>query len=109
MPLRPEITLAPIIQSCYQAGDPGQPRPGGRLAKPSQNLAVRFWRRSADNYPVIEPLKDFKSTVTLKVIRTFSQPGTYFPVLRPTSQRDGDAKAPHARIQNLGRVRVVVN
>jgi PKD domain len=61
------------------------------------------------NYPVQESLKDFKSTVTLRVTHTFSQPGTYFPVLRATSQRDGDAKTPYARIQNLGRVRVVVN
>jgi hypothetical protein len=29
-------------------------------------------------------------------------------VLRATSQREGDAKTPYARIQNLGRVRVVV-
>jgi hypothetical protein len=60
------------------------------------------------NYPVSEPLQDFKSTVTLKAKHSYSQPGTYFPVLRATSQREGDAKTPYARIQNLGRVRVVV-
>jgi len=46
--------------------------------------------------------------VTLKATYSFSQPGTYFPVLRATSQREGDPKTPYARIQNLGRVRVVV-
>jgi hypothetical protein len=60
------------------------------------------------NYPVSEPLQDLKSRVTLKAKYSFSQPGTYFPVLRATSQREGDAKTPYARIQNLGRVRVVV-
>ena len=46
--------------------------------------------------------------VTLKTTHAFSKPGTYFPALRAASQRQGDAKTPYARIQNLGRVRVVV-
>ena len=60
------------------------------------------------DYPVVKPLPDLKSTVTLKVTHAFSQPGTYFPVLRATSQREGDAKTPWTRVQNLGRARVVV-
>jgi len=60
------------------------------------------------NYPVVEPLSDFKPTVALKATYSFSKPGTYFPVLRAASQREGDSKTPYARIQNLGRVRVVV-
>jgi len=47
--------------------------------------------------------------VTIQATHTFSKPGTYFPTLRAASQRLGDAKTPYARIQNLGRVRVVVN
>lgn len=47
-----------------------------------------------------------KATVTLT--HSFAKPGTYFPVLRAASQRDGDARTPFARIQNLDRVRVVV-
>jgi hypothetical protein len=38
----------------------------------------------------------------------FDGAGAYFPVLRVTSQREGDLKTPFARVQNLGRVRVVV-
>jgi hypothetical protein len=38
----------------------------------------------------------------------FERPGTYFPALLAVSQRQGDAKTPFARIQNLGRVSVVV-
>lgn len=48
------------------------------------------------------------SRATLKTNYAFSKPGTYFPALRVTSQRQGDARTPYARIQNLGRVRVVV-
>ena len=65
----------------------------------------------AGTFSMSSPVKSAKattSTVTVKTTHTFSKPGTYFPTLRATSQRQGDAKTPYARIQNLGRVRVVV-
>jgi len=46
--------------------------------------------------------------VKLTIKHVFSKAGTYFPALRATSQREGDAHAPYGRIHNLGRVRVVV-
>jgi hypothetical protein len=46
--------------------------------------------------------------VTLTTSYTFTARGTYFPALRVASQRDGDRETPYARIQNLGRVRVLV-
>ncbi|HEV7350202.1 PKD domain-containing protein [Telluribacter sp.] len=48
------------------------------------------------------------SHVTVKTTYTFSKPGTYFPTLRVAAQREGDTKTPYTRIQNLDRVRVVV-
>jgi hypothetical protein len=48
------------------------------------------------------------TSVTLKATHAFSKPGTYFSALRATSQRQGDSRTPFARIQNLGRVRLVV-
>ncbi|MCJ2185877.1 PKD domain-containing protein [Novosphingobium beihaiensis] len=47
-------------------------------------------------------------SVTVTVTHTFDKPGTYFPALRGTSQRQDDFDTPYARIGNLGRVRVVV-
>jgi hypothetical protein len=44
----------------------------------------------------------------VKATHAFAKPGTYFATLRAISQRQGDAKTPYARIQNLARVRVVV-
>ena len=38
----------------------------------------------------------------------YAKAGTYFVTLRAVSQREGDAHTPYGRIQNLGRVRVVV-
>lgn len=48
-----------------------------------------------------------KSKVQVQITHTFTKPGTYFPALRVVSQRDGDVSTPFARVQNLGRVRVV--
>lgn len=60
------------------------------------------------DYPVAEQVREPKPSVTLEATHTFSKPGTYFPVLRATSHREGDPEALYARIQNLARVRVVV-
>jgi hypothetical protein len=65
----------------------------------------------AGDYPVTEKFDNTNSSfsrVNLKTTYAFSKPGTYFPALRATSQRQGDFKTRYARIHNLGRVRVVV-
>jgi hypothetical protein len=48
------------------------------------------------------------TTTTLTASHEFSGPGTYFPALLVTSQRRGQMEDPFARVDNLGRVRVVV-
>jgi hypothetical protein len=66
---------------------------------------------SSSVFPVkgtFTPADKTGSQVTLKTTYTFTRPGTYFPTLRVASQREGDAKTPFTRIQNLDRVRVVV-
>jgi hypothetical protein len=61
------------------------------------------------DYPLVqEGLDGSSSRLTLVASHTFAEPGTYFPVLRAISQRQGDGLTPFARVQNLGRVRVVV-
>jgi hypothetical protein len=76
-----------------------------------------FEERAADSGKRIEKPENpgsasanFKgdSRTQLWATYTFSEPGTYFPVLRATSQREGDPNTPWARIENLDRVRVVV-
>lgn len=42
-----------------------------------------------------------------KVVR-YTTPGTYYPVLRVTTQRQGNAQTPFALVRNLDRLRVVV-
>lgn len=48
------------------------------------------------------------ANASVKATHTYAKPGTYFPVLRASSQREGDPKTEFAGVQNLGRVRVVV-
>ncbi|MFG2971110.1 Tat pathway signal sequence domain protein [Streptomyces sp. NPDC048288] len=55
------------------------------------------------------PFHAGRDDVELHRTHAYSEPGTYFAVLRATVQREGDAKTPFARVQNLGRVRVVVH
>lgn len=50
-----------------------------------------------------------QESVLLQHTISYDKPGTYFPVLRIVSHRQGDADTPFARIQNLARVRVVVS
>lgn len=48
------------------------------------------------------------SRLILKTTYSFPEPGTYFPALRVSSHFHGDCKSEHCRLQNIGRVRVVV-
>jgi hypothetical protein len=72
-------------------------------------VAAQWDFEGAGDYPVAAQFKRTDSSAaTLNAIHSFSNPGTYFAVLRAISQRQGDSKTPYARIQNLARVRVVV-
>jgi hypothetical protein len=62
-------------------------------------------------YPQVHPRWELDGSATgaeLSLTHTFDEPGTYFPALRVTTQRLGDVETRYARVQNLGRVRVVV-
>ncbi|TCJ34799.1 hypothetical protein E0504_31320 [Parafrankia sp. BMG5.11] len=59
-------------------------------------------------YPEHSELDKIDRAARLTIAHTFTRPGTYFPVVRVTSERNGDPKAPFGLVQNLARVRVVV-
>jgi hypothetical protein len=64
------------------------------------------------DFPVVERFDETSavhSRLTLTITYAFARPGTYFPALRATAQRQSDLKTPFACIHNLGRVRVVVH
>ncbi|MEO5683197.1 MAG: hypothetical protein ABIQ88_11190 [Chitinophagaceae bacterium] len=62
-------------------------------------------------FPIKEKLKPtdkWGERLTLKTAHRFFKSGTYFVTLKGVSQRQGDTADPFTRIQNLARVRVVV-
>jgi hypothetical protein len=59
-------------------------------------------------FPIKSQVDKGSRSVKLTMTYRFETPGTYFAALRGTSQRNGDASTLFTRIQNLGRVRVVV-
>ena len=60
------------------------------------------------DFPTRSPVAAGKAEVVVTIRHRFDRPGTYFPALRGVSQRQDDRDTPYARVQNLGRVRVVV-
>ena len=72
-------------------------------------VAVEWDFEGTGDYPVAERDVDGSADrLNLSATHAFAAPGTYFPALRVTTHRQGDTRTRHGRIQNLGRVRVVV-
>jgi hypothetical protein len=62
-----------------------------------------------DVHPVTPSQENASGTkVTLTATHAFAKPGTYFAIVRATSRRTGQTETPFGRIQNIARVRVVV-
>ncbi len=96
---RAEVKVGePVIFSAHIQVPPG----AGKVV-----AAEWDFKGEGDNYVAAE-IGHIRPAVQLKATYTFSEPGTYFPVLHATSQREGDPNTPWARIENLDRVRVVV-
>jgi hypothetical protein len=66
------------------------------------------WDFKGDGTFVTRPFGPVGGTATVRETFTYTTPGTYFPALRATTQREGNADTPFARIPNLGRMRIIV-
>lgn len=71
-------------------------------------VAAQWDFEGAGTFPDSAAIDQPAPSLRLGGTHVYNAPGTYFPVLRATSQRQGDLKAPYGRIHNLARVRVVV-
>ncbi len=71
-------------------------------------VAAEWDFEGAGTFSDTSPVTKKAEAVNVSFTHAFAKPGTYFPALRGISQREGDSRTPYARIQNLGRVRVVV-
>ena len=74
-----------------------------------QIVSVEWDFEGTAEYPVEEEgLDGAADRLRASATHTFASAGTYFPAVRVTTQRQGDVDTRHARIENLGRVRVIV-
>jgi hypothetical protein len=71
-------------------------------------VAVEWDFDGAGTFPKTSKLRKVDRKVELCQTHTYRQPGTYFPVVRVSAERKGDVRARFRLIQNLARVRVVV-
>jgi hypothetical protein len=60
------------------------------------------------NFTALPSLATPAASITETAYYTYTKPGTYFPAWKVTAQHEGDAETAFARVENLGRVRVVV-
>jgi hypothetical protein len=72
-------------------------------------VAARWDFLGQGTYPVTATITTIGPTVHLEATYAYSSAGTYFPVIRVTSQRQGDPDSPYGLIQNIVRARVVVH
>jgi hypothetical protein len=83
--------------------DADTPRGGGTVTR------VEWDFDGSGTFPFVHEDVDGSSvSVRLATDHAYDAPGTYFPCVRVTAHRDGDVDAPHCRLVNLGRTRVVV-
>ncbi len=73
-----------------------------------QVVAAEWDFEGVGDYPVDARIDRPQQRVSLSATFSYTTPGTYFPVIRATAQRQGDMLTAYGRIQNIGRARVVV-
>ncbi|HET8711263.1 MAG TPA: PKD domain-containing protein [Spongiibacteraceae bacterium] len=71
-------------------------------------VAAEWDFEGAGDYPVKQTFDSQQTQMRLSATHAYAKPGTYFAVIRFTSQRQGNAQTSYGRIQNIARVRVVV-
>ncbi|MGO4373290.1 hypothetical protein AB4Z21_21495, partial [Paenibacillus sp. MCAF20] len=74
-------------------------------------VSARWDFEGEGTYPIEAAFSKMNEDATQVIVETsyrFFKPGTYYPVLRAASNREGDVNDPYTQVMNLGRVRVIV-
>ncbi len=71
-------------------------------------IAIEWCFEGTGEYPASEKIDTPQERMRVSATHAFTKAGTYFPVVRVTSQREGNMQTPYGKIQNIARVRVVV-
>jgi hypothetical protein len=113
--IQPVVTLAANgkVRADVAVGEPVEFQGTAEVPPGAGTIVAAAWDfEGTGDYPLHDPQFGAEggalSRVKVTASYVFNQPGTYFPVLRITSQRQGDPGTPFGRVDNLSRVRVVV-
>lgn len=109
--------IQPVVTLTVDGGERVEVRTGqpvtftGTIEVPpgaGQVIAAEWDFDGKGAFPQMSTVAKGARTARVSVTHRFDKPGTYFPALRGTSQRENALGTPFARVQNLDRVRVVV-
>jgi hypothetical protein len=109
--VQPVVSLTANGLSCAKAAAGEPVRLSGVIEVPpyaGKVVAAEWDFEGAGEFADTAEIPRPAARVEVTAAHAYATPGTYFAVLRGTSQRQGDTKALHCRIQNLARVRVIV-
>lgn len=113
---RERLGVQPVVMLTVNDGDKATVKAGqsvtftGKIEVPpgaGAVVAAEWDFDGAGKFPHTSSVKSGAKSATVRTTHTFDKPGTYFPALRGTAQKDANDPT-YAHIQNLGRVRVVV-
>jgi hypothetical protein len=71
-------------------------------------VEARWDYEGVGTLPIFAKLDTPKNKGDIQSNYAYTKPGTYFPVIRVASHRQGNMTSPHARVYNLARARVIV-
>lgn len=108
--------IQPVVELSADGGDHLEVRVGERItfrakiAVPSDagRIVAAEWDFNGVGSFESQPCGPARRALEVRATHAYNAPGTYYPGLRATAQRQGDGTTPFGRIQNLGRMRVVV-
>ncbi|WP_236549302.1 PKD domain-containing protein [Novosphingobium sp. TCA1] len=109
--------IQPVVDLKVTGGDKAEVKAGqsvkfaGTITAPpgAGKLIAAEWDFSGKGaFDVSSRVPKGAQKLSVTIDHAFPAPGTYFVALRGALQREGDSRTPYARIENLGRVRVVV-
>lgn len=111
--IQPVVTLLANGSSCarVKCGEPVSFIARAEVPDGAGSLTCAEWSfRGEQNYPYkgILELRDHGQRATIRAEHVYKEPGTYFAVIRVSSERNGDKDALFTQVRNIERVRVVV-
>jgi hypothetical protein len=114
--IQPAVTLTAATKTAALPSDSITVRRGATVqlvakaaTPPGAGRVVRVeWDFTSSQKFIKAKLGKASSSVTAKASHRFTKRGTYYVVVRVSSERSGDTNAPYTLVKNLARVRVVV-